>query len=388
MSDNCIELRGMTWDHPRGYDPIVAASAEYAEHQRRNSCGPEVSITWERRPLSAFEETPLDVLAKQYDLMVIDHPHVGDAVEAGCLLPLDGWAGEAALRDIAGGSVGGSYESYTWQGHQWALPIDAAAQVSAWREGARDEPYGGWDEVSDAARGGRMVWPLKPVHALMSFFTLAANRGMPCRLDGETLIQPDDGEAVLEDMNRLASLVPEACFGMDPIDACEAMARGDADQCPMLYGYISYARPGFRPHRLVFGDLPAFAGSVAGSTLGGTGVSVSARTQHPEESVAFAVAVASAEWQRTVVFDGGGQPAHAAAWDDPRLDAAAGGFFRNTRATLDAAWTRPRFPGYIPFQHDAGRTVAAVLHGGLAPAAGVRQLNQRFAAAQATATPS
>ena len=43
-----INLRGMTWDHSRGFDPMVATSAAYA------AAHPGVSITWEKRSLQAF----------------------------------------------------------------------------------------------------------------------------------------------------------------------------------------------------------------------------------------------------------------------------------------------------------------------------------------------
>ena len=45
-------LRGMNWDHRRGYDPMVATSSRYSEFN------PGVGIEWERRPLQAFDDAP------------------------------------------------------------------------------------------------------------------------------------------------------------------------------------------------------------------------------------------------------------------------------------------------------------------------------------------
>ena len=75
-------LKGMTWDHPRGYDPLAACSALWRERTG-------VAVTWERRSLQDFESFPVDELARQYDLIVIDHPHVGQVTREGCLLPFD-----------------------------------------------------------------------------------------------------------------------------------------------------------------------------------------------------------------------------------------------------------------------------------------------------------
>ncbi|MFY9511985.1 MAG: carbohydrate ABC transporter substrate-binding protein, partial [Rubrivivax sp.] len=122
MNTPIRRLRGMTWDHPRGVDPLVACATLW---QQRSG----VAIDWERRSLQDFESFPVDELARRYDLIVIDHPHVGQVMRENCLRPFDG----AGLAGIADGSVGASYNSYHWQGRQWALPIDAATQVQAWR---------------------------------------------------------------------------------------------------------------------------------------------------------------------------------------------------------------------------------------------------------------
>ena len=75
-------MRGMTWNHSRGYDPLVAASAAW-----RARTGQE--IVWDQRSLQDFETFPVDELARAYDLIVIDHPHVGQLTNEGCQLPLD-----------------------------------------------------------------------------------------------------------------------------------------------------------------------------------------------------------------------------------------------------------------------------------------------------------
>ena len=121
--DRAILLRGMTWDHPRGYGPLAACSAAWLGRTGAR-------IEWERRSLQDFESFPVAELAARYDLIVIDHPHVGQVTREGCLIPLD-----AVLDadDPAPAAVGASLSSYRWEGLLWALPIDAAAQVQAWR---------------------------------------------------------------------------------------------------------------------------------------------------------------------------------------------------------------------------------------------------------------
>ena len=68
-----IELKGIAWDHPRGFDPMVKTASLF---QKKN---PEVQINWDKRPLQAFADRPIEEMAFDFDLMVIDHPHVGEA---------------------------------------------------------------------------------------------------------------------------------------------------------------------------------------------------------------------------------------------------------------------------------------------------------------------
>ena len=47
-------------------------------------------------------------------------------------------------------------------------------------------------------------------------------------------------------------------------------------------------------------------------------------------------------------------PGHRSAWDDPELDALAGGFYSGTRASIERAWVRPRDDWWPVFQLEAG----------------------------------
>ena len=63
-----IRLTGLTWDHPRGYAPLLAGVAEY---QQQN---PEINIQWDRRTLREFGEAPIEQDVENYDLIIVDHP--------------------------------------------------------------------------------------------------------------------------------------------------------------------------------------------------------------------------------------------------------------------------------------------------------------------------
>jgi len=366
-------LRGMTWSHPRGYDPLVACAKIWRERTG-------VEVIWDKRSLQDFESYPVEELAARYDLIVIDHPHVGQITDEGCLVALDR-ARQAA--DLAKASVGASYPSYRWRGRQWALPIDAATQVQAWRPDLIEAPFARWEDMLVLARQGRVQCPLRPPHSLMAFYTLAANIGHACDVDGPGLIDAAAGLEVYERLRELAAHVAPACFEMDPIAMFEAMAAPDSDiACaPLIYGYVSYALEGFRPHHIDFADMPALGNQgPVGSALGGTGIAVSARSRYPEDAMDFAYWVAGADAQSGPYAEAGGQPGHAAAWDSPSVNRRVANFYAATRATLEGAWVRPRHSGYMPFQHAAAEALNAALRGGEDGRRFVGELNAMFAA--------
>lgn len=350
-------LKGMTWSHPRGYDPMVACSEIWAREKG-------VQIDWDKRSLQDFESFPVEELARAYDLIVIDHPHVGQITNEGCLAPLDVAGREVDRQALAAGSVGESYPSYHWRGHQWAFPLDAATQVLAWRPDLMDAPPASWDEVVALARKGQVALPLRPPHSLMCLYTLAGNIGAPCAVEGDRIIADEIGAQVWEMLREIADLVDPICATQDPIAVFEEMARpGSPIACaPLIYGYVNYAIEGFRPNRIRFADI-AVAGERGrvGSALGGTGIAVSAFSQNREAAIDFAYWVASGPVQRGPFAAAGGQPGHAEAWEDDTVNAVTGDFYRATRATLRGAWVRPRHDGYMGFQEAASQRITAGL---------------------------
>lgn len=348
-----VKLKGMTWSHPRGYDPMVACSKVWLEKTG-------VEIAWEKRSLQDFESFPVEELAASYDLIVIDHPHVGQITREDCLLPLDDAAHTAELAAIAAGTVGRSYPSYHWQGRQWAFPIDAATQVQAYRPDRLDGPVTDLNDIIPLVKKGRAILPMRPPHSLMVFFTLAAHLGKPCSADGPELIAREHGELVLDWMARLVSGMDASCYEMDPIAVLDMMGQPDCayDVSPFIYGYVSYSFAGFRPARIAFADMPVIDGRAPdGSALGGTGIAVSARTSAPDEAKAFARWIAGGPVQASIYASANGQPGHADAWESDEVNSRALDFYRNTRATLEGAYVRPRHDGFMAFQQKAADAI-------------------------------
>jgi multiple sugar transport system substrate-binding protein len=366
----------MTWNHPRGYDPLVACSAVW---EARTG----VRVEWDRRSLQDFESFPVAELAERYDLIVIDHPHVGQITREQCLVPLDDGTDVVRLREDY---VGASLASYVWEGRLWALPIDAAAQVQAWRPDRLAKPPAEWRQMLELAAAGAVLCPLRPPHNLMALFTLSGLAGSPPRVDDPALFAPASADIAYELLRELTALVDRTCLAMDPIAVLEQMSQPDSfcSSSPLIYGYVSYSRRDRERAAgraaIAFGDLmPLTPGSPpTGSALGGTGIAVSARSRQRQAATEFAYWVAGREAQRGPYLAGGGQPASAAAWEDAAANSASLDFYRNTRATLEGAWLRPRHAGYMRFPHAAAERLQQGLESGEPARSVIGAINRLF----------
>lgn len=361
-----IHLKGITWNHSRGFVPMAATAQRFAELH------PGVEISWQKRSLQQFADESIQQLAERFDLLVIDHPWAGFAARTGSILPLDEYLPADYLIDQQINTVGHSFESYAFSGHQWALPIDAATPVAASRPDllarhglALPDTFADLLALADR---GLVAFSLIPIDTLMSFYMFCCSLGEdPCQRADE-VVSAAVGRQALQLFRELASKVDPACFHRNPIQVYEAMTQTDAlAYCPFAYGYANYARPGYARRLLHFHDMVRLApgGPRLRSTLGGTGLAISATCPDVATAVRYAEFVASPTCQQTLYFDSGGQPGHLSAWQHTRVNAQSSQYFAATLPALQRAFLRPRYHGHLFFQDHAGEPVRHYLqHGG------------------------
>jgi multiple sugar transport system substrate-binding protein len=384
-----ITLKGLTWDHPRGYAPLLAGVAEYRQQN------PGINIQWDRRTLREFGEAPIEQYLDRYDLIIVDHPFVGFAAAHGVLVDLAPSLIDTERRRFAEESVGPSWDSYWYDGGLWAYPIDAATQVASCRPDlmaslsvAVPESFDAVLQLGQTARevGKSVLVPACPTDAISLFFTLSANLGYPIPEDRELFIDDFVAREVLERLHALISVAHPRSVEWNPIQVYNYMiSHSDAIYCPYGFGYSNYSRVGTAVP-LKFTNAPgAGARGCAGTMLGGTGVGVSRLSKYQNEAVAYAKWLVSPQHQRGTYVQKGGQPASLAAWTDPSVNAAASDFFSNTLQTLQTAYVRPRFDGFVRFFEVAGIQINRCLRGDLEDGSLVRWLNERYAAQRAAA---
>ena len=358
---------GLTWDHPRGYAALDAAAA-----------ATDGLLVWDRQPLEGFEAHPIADLCARYDLVVLDHPHVGEAVAAGCLRPLEELFGIDEIAALARETIGPCLSSYHYAERHWALPLDAATQVMAYRADLLDGPEPTtWDAVVALPERLPLALSLAGPHAALTLWSIVAALGDDPS-DPDLLLDIDTGLAALDIMASIAARTPDAVRALNPIGLLATMAAGDTIAlCPLVYGYVNYAPA------LVFADAPrARATMRPGSTLGGTGIGVSARCDPSPALLDHLRWLMSADAQTRFIPDHAGQPSSRVAWHDDAVNARWGGFYRATAATLEAAHVRPRHDGAIAFQTAASAAIRDALAHRRPHRALLDDLQRRYAASR------
>lgn len=361
---------GLTWDHPRGRDALEAAAGDL---------GGGDTLRWEVQSLEGFESAPIDELARRYDLLVLDHPHLGDALASASIRALDDLFDDGQVRAWRQAAVGPSIASYTLSGRLWALPLDAATQVSVRRRSLVPAAPETWDEALDLADRGLVATSLAGPHAFLSLCSIAVSMGDdPGR--GAALFDRDTALRALDLLIGLSANAPAGTDLLNPIGLLDRMRdRGDIGCIPLVYGYVNYSSD-----EVVFDRVPAADGRM-GSTIGGTGIAITRRTEPSPALLAHLSRLLSDEVQREFIPAHSGQPGLRAAWTDAAVDASAHGFYSRTLSTIESSWVRPRLAGYIPFQTAASALVREAVAGRRRAADVLDDIEERFAALAPTA---
>ncbi len=364
--------QGLTWDHPRGYAALAAAAERAAAKER-------AVVAWSKQPLEGFESHPVAALAARFDLLVLDHPHMGEAVDADCLVPLEALFAADEIAAWSERTVGPAMASYDWEGRHYALPLDVATQVMAYRPDLADGPPATFDDVLRLSEKAPVAVSVSGPHAICSFFSICVSLGE--EPGGEELIGDSVATEALAILSRLSSAAPAGTEVLNPIRLLEAMATSDAIALvPLVYGYVNYARLTTGRHRVAFADAPlGRAGGRHGSVLGGTGIAITKRAKPDAALLDHLRWLMSEATQAGFIPDHEGQPSARAAWTSEKVNRDGGDFYRATLATVEEAWVRPRHNGYIAFQAAGAAILRETILDGAPPSATIAKLRDAWA---------
>ncbi len=359
-----FQLKGITWNHSRALPPLVATA------QRFEEINPHIRILWEKRSLHEFGHASLSELARSYDLLVVDHPMMGDAAAEGVLVDLHPLLKKREWEDMENDSVGSSFESYLYEGKLYALPIDAAAPAACFRPdllaaAGYSEPAD-WSGMLELARHGLVRMPAFPADLFLTFMGMCVSRGSSLATRADILFDRSIALQALDELRELACWMSEEIYQWNPIALYERISSVDEfAYCPFAYTYSNYSRAGFAAKRVRFANPVLLASGLPMRTvLGGTGLAISKFCPNTEIALEYSLYVSSRICQSTLYSVCGGQPARRSAWENSELNRLTDGFFQRTLASIQTACLRPRYAGYVQLQEQAGVPITKYLREG------------------------
>ena len=372
-----IKLKGITWDHARGYDPLIAASELYFKEKG-------IQVEWQKRSLTNFGDQSLEELSKQFDLIIMDHPHVGVVEASNCLLPLNDLVDLSILNALKISSAGPSFESYNYHNKQWALPIDAAMQCASYRADLmhNESLPNSWEEVFDlaktlAAKKLYIGMALCPTDCLCSFLSLTAQMGSPIQENNKLLVEPSIGLKALTMLRSMRDTFHPKALDWNPIALYDYMSQeNNIAYSPLAFCYTNYSRTGFRKNILKYHTAPEINNAV----LGGAGIAITSSCSNVHEAANYAAWICSDDIQSTIYVNAQGQPGNKKAWENKQANVITNNFFGSTMPSLTHAFVRPRYQGWPKFQQFLGETIHAYLVNDTDPALVLEKLEAAYAA--------
>ena len=139
-----------------------------------------------------------------------------------------------------------------------------------------------------------MAVPAIPIDLLMNFYMFCIASGTTPFLNEEEVVNLESGKAALLLMKELYTLVDKKMFQLNPIGVAELMSSSDDYlYCPFAYCYSNYSRAGFSDKILKYADMVSLNNQRLKSTIWGTGLAVSAFSQHKDMALAFLTSIVS-----------------------------------------------------------------------------------------------
>jgi multiple sugar transport system substrate-binding protein len=375
-----ITLKGIAWDHPRGYEPLRATSVAFIKKH------PEIRIDWDIRSLKEFGDTPIEDLIETYDLITIDHPYMGQAHSNKLLVSLEEKLSEITLNEYRNQSVGPSFETYRYNSHLYALPIDAAALVAASRNDListlnlelPDTRQKLLDFYKKIPKGYSVAWPLCATDLWCTFLTLCAQDAGRDFIENRKIDEKMGSKVWNELQEHLKHLHPGS-LNWNPIQILDFMATEDEIiYSPFLFGYTNYSREGYAKNVVHFSNSPTNPANDVSTILGGVGLAVSAKCKHVDLAVAYMNYVARAETQEGIYTKNGGQPGNLIAWESAANNLICHDFFDETRTTMEKAYVRPQHKGWNEFQEQGAELLHNSLVKNISSHKVVKDLNQLY----------
>lgn len=386
-----IRLKGLTWSHRRGYDPLIAsANAYHALH-------PDVDVDWQVMSFhDCYHSSRREAGSGEYesDLVCFDYPNTGDYAANEWAVAVDEMASPEQMADLGSDADPASCGSYRAQGRLWGLPIDAATIVTAFRPDLLGSDAsaipGDWDSFLRLARdfhkpperyglcnqfggGGGAFLLLEGIVAALGQKPYGARGDI---LDRDKALRALDIIRQVHELSLPGELLDDHGLGF-------GLMRND-DRVAITVATFAYSNyfEGWGPRQIVPVDMPVMPETgVRTSNIGGVGLAVHSWSKHRDVAWDYAWYVMSREVQNGLFLENEGQPGRVSALRSKRYNDMRQSFGSVLADALDGAYVRPNWPGYHYLEAGSDPVMRRFLNGERSPSRTIDELDRIASAA-------
>lgn len=355
-------MTGVTFDHPRATQPIIRSAELY------KSINHNLQVKWTAHSLEDFETQSIQKLSEEFDLIIFDHPFIGEVVKNNSLFVISDFLDQNQLQFLEDEILGNSLHSYKANGRLWALPVDGASQMSAYLEN-QNKTY----EFANASIENLIktsldkdfaqstAFPMVPTHASCTFLSLAHTLNQESSTGLFFLTNSIFTESLLL-LKQLAKTFNPISFEVNPIQLLDLMSEDkEIKYSPFVFGYSPYSVSGFRANKIKFAPSPGFGGNHSRTILGGAGLGVSKMCKNPEAAAAYAYWLTTKKIQAEIFPVNLGQPASKSGWQSNSNPEMFENFFESSYSSIENAFVRPRMSGWPKFQETFGEILISAI---------------------------
>lgn len=361
-----IKLTGITWENPRGYDPLVRASAIYQDQN------PHIRVEWEQYPWYEFEKRILNDFANKtnvYDLIMFDHPWTGTISVKDWILPWDDYLPAGYFDELKNRVVAPSTESYFLNGKHWALPLDAASHCALYQKvpSLNYQLPNHWEDIKmwaiqmqKAGFDTPLVLSIQGVLGSCLFLSMMAAYGKPAFSNPtQENIDIEAAKYILNLIKELQAFCPAGSSSWGPWDIYENFrANNQLLYSPSIFAYVNYVGEENSGPNLYLSTTPSFRhNNLSRAILGGVGLGLTRTCKNVAEAVKYGTFLMSDEIQKDVFPTNNGQPALKAVWEDEMINRQFNYFYSCLKPNMENGYIRPRYSGFHEVELAIGETL-------------------------------
>lgn len=369
-----VTLVGATWQHQRGYRPLYATAAAYSQVR------PGVRIAWESfewDELLEVQRKELLANSGKYDLLMIDHPWLGEYVSKDWLIPVHDVFDAPTVREIQDDTPTKVLESYLFNGRLWALPFDASTQVFYYRRDVLEnigqqvpQDFDALQEIAQLIHNPPSMYgiglPLRSFHAFDVFLSVfTAFGGQLFDEEGRWLYSSEPGEQALLTLSSMLKFSHPRSLAWGPWQSGNAIENGGTICfAPINYGYISFRSDCRQSSQVGVTMVPKVRETQKrSSVLGGVGLAVAKATAHPKECADYCKFSMDRSVIEKFIATSCWQPGRKSILTNNRWDEFSGGFFGTLMHSIEFSYLRPRFDGWQTVEVECGEVISRFLRG-------------------------